>query len=115
MVAHARAEEVLTHRLLWDGGLRGDRAPPVREPGTVRWLVVSVALSVVLTVLLNVGLRAFPNAGRRVARRIADLTSPNIDNAHGYECQVRVYVPWKAMIIGSVVLTVVLNFVLLIT
>jgi hypothetical protein len=81
----------------------------------MRWLVVSVVLSVVLTVLLNVGLRAFPNAGDRVARGLAELTSPNADDARGQDRRVRVFVPWRAMIIGSVILTIVVNLVLRIT
>ena len=87
----------------------------MREPGGVRWIVVSVALSVVLTVLLNVGLRAFPGAGHRVARKVVELTSPNIDDAGRRNRRVRVVVPWKAMILASVILTVVLNLVRWIT
>ena len=81
------------------------------EPGTVRWLVVSVAMSVVLTALLNIGLRAFPDAGRRVARGLAELTSPNNAGGHDRDHRLRVVVPWKAMIVGSVILTIVVNLV----
>jgi hypothetical protein len=81
----------------------------------VRWLVISVALSAVLTVLLNVGLRALPDAGHRLARGLAELTSSNTDDARGNDRRVRVLVPWKAMISGSVVLTIVVNPVLRIT
>jgi hypothetical protein len=87
----------------------------VREPDTVRWILVSVGLSVVLTVLLNVALTAFPHAGRRLSQRLDDLTSPTVDDAHRHQRRVRVYVPWKALIIGSVVLTVVVNLALWIT
>ena len=84
----------------------------MRDPGTVDWLVVSLVLSVVLTVLLNVGLRAFPGVRDRVARSLAELTTPSIDDAHSRDRRVRVYVPWKAMILVSVVLTLLVNFVL---
>jgi hypothetical protein len=77
----------------------------------VRWLVISVALSVVLTVLLYVGLRAFLDAGHRLARGIAELTSSNTDDARANDRRVRVFVPWKAMIPGSVVLAIVVNLV----
>jgi hypothetical protein len=87
----------------------------VREPGTVRWLILSVALSVVLTVLLNLGLRVFPEAGNRVARTLAELTAPNADNGPANDRRGRVFVPWKAMILGSVILTIVVNLVLWIT
>ena len=81
----------------------------------MRWILVSVGLSLVLTVLLNVALKAFPNAGPRLVRRLDDLPPPTVDDAHRHQRRVRVYVPWKAMIIGSVVLTVVVNLALWIT
>lgn len=59
--------------------------------------------------------RAFPDAGHRLARGLAELTSSNTDDARGNDRRVRVFVPWKAMILGSVVLTIVVNLVLLIT
>ena len=77
----------------------------------MRWLAVSLALSVVLTVLLNVGLRVFPDAGHRVARNVAELTSPTIDDAGRRTRRVRVFVPWKAMILASLILTIVVNLV----
>lgn len=81
----------------------------------MRWLVVSVALSVALTVLLNVWLRAFPNAGRRVARSLAQFTPSSIDESRAHHRRVRVFVPWRAMILGSIILTAVVNLVLWIT
>ena len=81
----------------------------------MRWLVVSVVLSGVLTMLLNVGLRAFPHAGHRVARSLARLASPDIADARGQDRRVRVFVPWKAMILASVVLTILVNLVLWLT
>ena len=84
----------------------------MREPDDVPWLVISIALSVVLTVLLNVGLRIFPGAGRRVAREVNKLTFPTTDDTRESDRRVRVWVPWKAMILGSVVLTIVVNLML---
>jgi hypothetical protein len=81
----------------------------------VRWLVVSIVLSLVLTVLLNVALRLFPDAGHRVARRLSAPTSPSIDDAQGSHRRVGVFVPWKAMILASVIVTIVLNVVLWVT
>jgi hypothetical protein len=78
----------------------------------VRWLVISVGLSVILTVLLNVGLRAFPDAGHRVARSLTTFTSPSADDARTNDRRVRVFIPWKAMILGSLILTIVVNVVL---
>ena len=81
----------------------------MREPDTVPWLVVSIALSVVLTVLLNVGLRLFPGAGRRVADEVAKRSLPPTSEMSESDRRVRVWIPWKAMIVGSVVLTIVVN------
>ena len=81
----------------------------------MEWLLISLGLSVILTVLLNVGLRAFPNAGHRVGRRLDELASPSLDRAPRDGQRVRVFVPWKAMILVSLVLTIVVNVVLWIT
>ena len=70
----------------------------------MRWLVVSIVLSVVLTVVLNVALRAFPGAGERVDREVRRVAE---DRPGG-----GVLVPWKAMIVVSVLLTLGLNLVL---
>jgi hypothetical protein len=83
-----------------------------REPGTVRWLAISVVLSVILTVLVNVGLRAFPDAGHRIARSLTAFTSPGVDDVSRNDRRVRVFTPWKAMIVGSLILTLVVNVVL---
>jgi hypothetical protein len=77
----------------------------------VQWLAVSVVLSVVLTIVLNVVIRAFPNASDRAARRLAELSVPRPDRSDS-DRRTRVIVPWKAMIIGSLLLTIVLNLAL---
>jgi hypothetical protein len=78
----------------------------------VQWLVISVGLSVILTVLLNVGLRAFPEAAHRLARTLTAFTSPGTDPARRNDRHVRVVMPWKAMVLGSLILTIVVNVVL---
>lgn len=69
--------------------------------------MVSILLSVVLTVLLNVALRSFPGGGDRAARRLDELASR--DPADGR--RVRVWFPWRAMLLASVALTVVVTVV----
>ena len=76
------------------------------------WLAVSIVASVVLTVLLNVAIRVFPGAGRRLAQAMARLTLPSPEENRSGDRRVRVFIPWKAMIIGSVVLTIVVNVAL---
>jgi hypothetical protein len=67
----------------------------------VHWLAVSIVLSIMLTVVLNVAARAFPRVSQRAGQKLAELDENRP--------QSRAYVPWKAMIIGSVVLTIGLN------
>jgi hypothetical protein len=81
----------------------------------VRWLILSLALSLGLTALLNVGFRAFPGAGHRLTRSLAKPTPAHLDDARTHDRRVRVFVPWRAMIAASLVLTIVLNLVLWIT
>ena len=79
------------------------------------WLALSLVLSIVLTVALNLWLRAFPNAADRAARRLDDLAASDAERKAGAgagERGVHVDAPWKAMLIGSLILTIVLNVVL---
>jgi hypothetical protein len=80
----------------------------------VQWLAISIVLSVVLTVVLNLLLRAFPHAGERAARRLSELAAPPPNDrtdstGNRDDSGVRVIVPWKAMLIGSLILTVAIN------
>ena len=70
----------------------------------MNWIVTSIVLSVVLTVVLNVALRLFPGAGDRMDREITQLVEERPEGG--------VFVPWKAMIIVSLVLTIGLNLFL---
>jgi hypothetical protein len=72
----------------------------------VEWLAISIVLSVILTVVLNVALRAFPHAGERAARRLDEMVS------RGQDRESRVFVPWKAMLLVSLGLTLALNLLI---
>ena len=74
----------------------------------MNWLAVSIVLSIVLTILLNVLLRAFPHTSERAARRLENLAAPDADGGTA-SGRTRVYVPWKAMIVVSLLATLVLN------
>jgi hypothetical protein len=84
----------------------------------VQWLSFSLVASVVLTVLLNVAIRLWPGGAERSARRLDDWaqrppTPPSDGRPGGVDGpRVRVIVPWKAMLLASVALTVLLNVVL---
>jgi hypothetical protein len=75
----------------------------------VQWLVASLVLSVVLTVVLNVALRAFPGLGERIGRGLAALVAPRPGDDRAGESGVRWYFPWKAMLVVSLGLTILLN------
>jgi hypothetical protein len=74
----------------------------------VDWLVVSIVASVILTIVLNVALRVFPGASDRAARRMETWAAPEPDAP---DRRVKVFFPWKAMLIGSLVLTLLVNVV----
>jgi hypothetical protein len=78
----------------------------------VDWLVLSIVLSLVLTLALNLAVRLFPAGARRTAHRLDPRSRHHSDDRPESRRRVRVVVPWKAMIAGSIVLTVVLNVLL---
>jgi hypothetical protein len=61
-----------------------------------------------MTVVANVALRLFPGFSRWMRERLQRLAQrpPNVGSTSP---RVQVIVPWKLMLIGSLVLTVVLN------
>lgn len=76
-----------------------------------RFLVVSIVLSLVLTVALNLVLRLVPGATRRLdewGQRAARARPPTADEGP----RVRVIVPWRAMLVASIALTIVANLLL---
>ena len=74
----------------------------------MNWLVLSVVLSVVLTVGLNLAVRAFPKGPRRLQARADSWLAPYSDDRSP---RVREFFPWKAMLIGSVALTLLVNLI----
>ena len=79
----------------------------------MNWLVVSLVASVVLTIVLNVAIRLWPGAADRGTRQLDDWAQRQDAAEFGDgPDRVRVIVPWKAMLLGSIALTVLLNVVL---
>ncbi len=76
------------------------------------FLITSLIASVILTLALNLLPMLFPKTAAKAERKMvekmqemhADRVDPNTPN-------VKVFFPWKAMLIASVVLTVVINLV----
>lgn len=76
------------------------------------FLVLSLVASIVLTVLLNLLPMLFPKSSEKVERRVHEKISESIARQEeGKQPRVRVFFPWKAMLIASLVLTVVVNVV----
>lgn len=79
------------------------------------FLATSIVLSVVATVLLNVVPRLFPrqsqSLGRRLDERLTDMAERTPPGEQSDGPRVQVFFPWRAMLIGSVLLTVLLNVV----
>jgi hypothetical protein len=73
----------------------------------MQWLLASLVLSVVLTVLVNLALWLFPGLRERTAR-----VGEGFTNSASKDRRTRVIVPWKAMLVASVILTVLVNLVL---
>ncbi|HVV38549.1 MAG TPA: DUF2905 family protein [Acidimicrobiales bacterium] len=72
----------------------------------MQWLLPSIALSVILTIVLNVLVRAFPGGAHRAARRVDEWVAAPDD---GPRTHVRVFFPWRSMLLASVVLTILVN------
>ena len=73
----------------------------------MQWLVASLVLSVVVTVLVNLALWLFPGLRERTARAAEGFAKPA-----GGDRRTRVIVPWKAMLVASLLLTVFVNLLL---
>ena len=76
------------------------------------FILYSIIGSVVLTVVLNILPLLFPNAADKLQRKIEENARRSIEQHQNDDLpRVKVFFPWKAMLIASVVLTVVLNLI----
>lgn len=78
------------------------------------FLISSLVASIVLTVLLNVMMRVFPGTSADArARRVFGEEQQRPDELPAAEEQprVRMYFPWRQMLLWSAVLTIVVNII----
>ena len=76
------------------------------------FILYSIIGSVVLTILLNVLPLLFPNASDKLQKKIEENARRSIDqHQNDNQPRVKVFFPWKAMLIGSVVLTILVNLI----
>ena len=76
------------------------------------FLLISLIGSIALTLALNFLPAIFPNAAAKAERKIVEkMQQTHSDRLDPDTPKVRVFFPWKIMLIGSVVLTVLVNLV----
>jgi len=76
------------------------------------FLLISLIGSVVLTLALNLLPALFPKAAEKAEQKILESVQKTHDNRIDPNTpKVRVFFPWKAMLLISVVLTVAVNLV----
>lgn len=79
------------------------------------FLLTSLIASVVLTLALNLLPALFPNAAAKAERKIVEAMQDSHQNRVDPNTpKVRVFFPWKAMLIISLVLTVGVNLISLV-
>ena len=76
------------------------------------FILWSVVGSIVLTVLLNLLPLLFPNFAANTMRKLEESARRTIEqHEDDNQPRVKVFFPWKGMLIGSVILTVLVNLV----
>jgi len=76
------------------------------------FLLISLVGSAALTILLNLLPALFPQASAKFERKVIEKMQETHENRVDPKTpKVRVFFPWKAMLIGSLILTVLVNLV----
>ena len=74
------------------------------------FIIHSLIASAVLTVLINVIPRIFPHASRKVERQVHEKLEKALEeNENGNRPSVKVFFPWKTMLVVSILLTLLIN------
>ncbi|MBY6212193.1 DUF2905 domain-containing protein [Microbulbifer agarilyticus] len=78
----------------------------------MEFILYSLVASVVLTLLVNLIPLAFPDAANRAQKKIEENARRAIEQHEDPERpRVKVFFPWKAMILVSILLTILVNVV----
>jgi hypothetical protein len=76
------------------------------------FITYSIIGSIVLTIAINVLPLLFPNTAAKMQRKIEENARRAIEqHEDDRQPRVKVFFPWKAMLIGSLVLTVLVNLI----
>jgi hypothetical protein len=74
------------------------------------FIIYSVVASIVLTVALNILPLLFPSAATKLQKKMEENVKRAIEQDEDADRpRVKVFFPWKAMLIASIILTVVVN------
>ncbi|AQQ67427.1 hypothetical protein Mag101_07090 [Microbulbifer agarilyticus] len=88
-----------------------------REWGrAVEFILYSLVASVVLTLLVNLIPLVFPDAASKAQKKIEENARRAIEQHEDPERpRVKVFFPWKAMILASILLTILVNLIAYLT
>ena len=76
------------------------------------FLITSIVGSILLTLLLNLLPLLFPNQAAGLQRKMEEHARRSIEQHEDQnQPRVKVFFPWKAMIVISIILTVLVNLV----
>jgi hypothetical protein len=76
------------------------------------FFIYSIVASIVLTVLLNVLPLIFPDSAAKLQKKIEENARHAIEqHEDATRPRVKVFFPWKVMLIGSIVLTLLVNII----
>ena len=76
------------------------------------FIIYSIIASIVLTAVVNLLPLIFPNAAAKVQRRIAEHARKAIEQHEDQNRpNIKVFFSWKVMLIGSIVLTLLVNLI----
>jgi hypothetical protein len=76
------------------------------------FIIYSIVASILLTAVLNIFPLLFPNAAAKVQKKIEENARKAIEqHEDDARPRVAVFFPWKAMVIGSIVLTLIANII----
>jgi len=76
------------------------------------FIIYSIIASIVLTVVLNVLPLIFPNSAAKLQKKIEENARHAIEQYEdATRPRVKVFFLWKAMLIGSILLTVLVNII----
>jgi len=76
------------------------------------FITYSIIGSIILTIVLNVLPLLFPNAATKIQKKFEKNARRFIEqHEDDNQPRVKIFFPWKAMLIGSLILTVLVNFI----